>query len=83
MGRMVENTVRDRETGLRLTINLNDHPPPHAHVYRNQQPIARIELETLRFLRPVPTHPNVRRRVREATLRHRGELLALWNELHG
>ena len=80
---MVENTVRDQETGLQFTINLNDHNPPHAHVYRNRELVARIEIETLKFMRPVPGNPQIRRRVRQALARCQAELTKLWQEIHG
>lgn len=80
---MVENTVRDQETGLRFTINLNDHNPPHAHVYRNRELVARVEIETLKFMRPMPSNPQIRRRVRQALVRCQAELMKLWHEIHG
>jgi len=79
---MAENTVRDKATDLRFIINLNDHNPPYAHVYQNRGLVARIELETLRFMRPVPSNPKARLRIREALLRHQSGLIIVWTGLH-
>lgn len=78
-------TVR-RQNGFEVIIYLNDHPPPHVHVFR-------AEGEVIIYLGDGETPPQVRenvdmsqrdeRRALRLVAEHQNELLVAWRRYHG
>ncbi len=62
--------------GIIITLNYNDHPPPHFHVRYNQQR-AIIEIESLRLIEG-RLSPRVLGMVIEWASQHQAELRANW-----
>ena len=62
--------------GIIITLNYNDHPPPHFHVRYNQQR-AIIEIESLRLIEG-RLSPRVLGMVIEWASQYQAELRANW-----
>jgi hypothetical protein len=62
----------------KLTINANDHPPPHTHVRWSGDEV-RIEL---RGLQPLDPFAGKLKPIVAAVRKHRRELIAAWDRYH-
>ncbi|TDI24730.1 MAG: DUF4160 domain-containing protein, partial [Acidobacteria bacterium] len=63
--------------GIVVTMNYNDHPPPHFHVRYGEQR-ALIDIDTFTVLRG-QLSPRVLGLVVEWAVQHRAELTENWN----
>jgi Domain of unknown function (DUF4160) len=74
-----------RESGLKFVIFVDDHAPPHVHVFGDG--IAKIELGTKRDeVRVVDTEEmktGVIRKAKRIVAKHWDELQMKWEEFHG
>ena len=66
-----------KDDGFVFQVWLNDHYPPHVHVYVEGEDI-RINLLTDEFLDAPP--PGRRRQIRDAYQKHKDKLVQLWKE---
>jgi len=75
-----------RVDGLQFVIWLNDHPPPHVHVFSGEAE-AKIELgETDGYPRLIENRRMRRNDLAKAlkcVFEHRSMLLQKWSEFHG
>jgi hypothetical protein len=70
-----------RESGFRIAVYPNDHPPPHVHVYGDGD--ARIALLTngIEVLSSSRMTQADMRKAKALVLKHRRPLLAAWRRL--
>jgi hypothetical protein len=75
-----------RESGMRVVIYLDDHEPPHVHVYYADG-AAKIELgddeEHMRIVDAESMKAGDLRKAKRIVARHRDELMAKWDEVDG
>lgn len=74
-----------RESGLLFVIHLDDHGPPHVHVFGNG--IAKIELGTSKDEVRVVDAERMKtgdiRKAKRIVAERRDELMTKWEEFHG
>lgn len=74
-----------RTAGLRVVIFVDDHEPPHVHVFGDGE--TKVELgngpEAIKVIFSIGTKANERRRVEQIVRDHHALLMMRWNELHG
>ena len=74
-----------RKSGLRFVIFVDDHAPPHVHVFGDG--IAKIELGTnkdeVRVLDAERMKAGDVRKAKRIVAERRDELMMKWEELHG
>ncbi|OFZ54963.1 MAG: hypothetical protein A2428_03050 [Bdellovibrionales bacterium RIFOXYC1_FULL_54_43] len=76
------STVVELNNGLKLTINADDHNPPHVHVI-GRGGIAIINLRTFRPMIVKGFSLSDLRKINSAVRHYAPLLLAKWDELHG
>lgn len=67
---------------FRVVISLNDHLPPHVHVFRGTAEM-RVMLETVQVVWQRGFGPIETRRIRNELKRIRDRLRQKWDEIHG
>ena len=74
-----------RESGLRFVIYLDDHPPPHVHVFGDGKATIAFGAEeaALKVTRMTGMKAGELRKVLRIVTVHRLALLEKWNEFHG
>ena len=74
-----------RESGLRFVIFIDDHTPPHVHVFGDG--IAKIELGTnqdgVRVVDAERMKAGDVRKAKRIVAKRRDELMMKWEEFHG
>ncbi|HEX8620344.1 MAG TPA: DUF4160 domain-containing protein [Allosphingosinicella sp.] len=74
-----------RESGLSFVIFLDDHPPPHVHVFGDG--MLRIELgrraDEVRVVDAEGMKAGDVRKAKRIVMERRDELAAQWEEFHG
>lgn len=74
-----------RESGLHIVIYLDDHPPPHVHVFGDGS--AKIALgtdhETPVVVRTAGMKAGELKKALSVVLEHRLALMEKWKEFHG
>jgi hypothetical protein len=74
-----------RESGLSFVIFLDDHPPPHVHVFGDG--LAKIELGTdgteVRVVDAARMKTGVVGKAKRIVVERREELIRKWEEFHG
>jgi hypothetical protein len=75
-----------RDSGMRVVIYLDDHEPPHVHVYYGGG-TAKIELgvegEPMKIVDAEDMKMGDLRKAKRIVAAHRDELMKKWNEFHG
>lgn len=74
-----------RKSGLHIVIYLDDHPPPHVHVFGDGS--AKITLggdqEAPEVVRTAGMRAGELRKALGVVLEHRSALMEKWKEFHG
>jgi hypothetical protein len=74
-----------RESGLRFVIFIDDHPPPHVHVFGDG--MAKIELgmneAEVRVIDTERMKTGDVRKAKRIVVERRDELMTKWEEFHG
>jgi hypothetical protein len=74
-----------RESGMRVVIYLDDHPPPHVHVFGDGSAKIALGAEdgALQVIRTAGMKTSELRRALRIVAGHRAGLMEKWEEFHG